>query len=70
MGYAAARGYLLPATPEAVARVQAACAQADLPLHVPPAPALAQELPPPTPGEELLSRYCQFIALKRYSPRP
>ena len=25
-------------------------------------------LPPPTPHEELLSRYGQFIALKRYSP--
>ena len=65
---AAARGYLLPATPEAVAQLRAACDPLGLPLHVPLTPALAVELPPPTPHETLLSRYCQFIALKRYSP--
>jgi integrase/recombinase XerD len=37
-------------------------------LHAPAVPALAAELPPPTPHEVLLSRFCQFIALKRYSP--
>lgn len=66
---AAARGYLLPATPEAVAQLQAACEPLGLLLHVSPTPALAVPMPPPTPHEALLSRYCQFIALKRYSPQ-
>ncbi len=65
----AAKGYVLPADPEPVARVQAACQQLGLALYVPPTPALAVPLPPPTPHEALLSRYCQFIALKRYSPQ-
>ena len=64
----AAKGYVLPADPELVARVQAACQQVGLALHVPPTPALAVPLPPPSPHEVLLSRYCQHIALKRYSP--
>ncbi|GAA3962744.1 tyrosine-type recombinase/integrase [Hymenobacter antarcticus] len=64
---AAARGYLLPATPEAVAPVRAACQQLGVPLHVPLVPALATAPPPPTPHELLLGRYCQFIVLKRYS---
>lgn len=63
-----AKGYVLPADPALVARVQAACQQLGLALQVPFAPALAVALPPPTPHEALLSRYCQFIALKRYSP--
>lgn len=63
-----AKGYVLPADPESVARVRAACQQLCLALHLPPTPALAAELPPPTPAEALLSRYCQLIALKRYSP--
>ncbi|WP_345112287.1 tyrosine-type recombinase/integrase [Hymenobacter algoricola] len=65
---AAARGYLLPATPEAVALLQAACAQLGLKAVIPTVPALATELPPATPHQALLARYCQFIALKRYSP--
>ncbi|MBT2557078.1 tyrosine-type recombinase/integrase [Hymenobacter sp. ISL-91] len=65
---AAARGYLLPATPAAVAPVQAACAALGIAVQVPIVPALAAPLPPPTPHEALLARYCQFIALKRYSP--
>jgi len=65
---AAARGYLLPATPAAVAQVQAACTRLGLQLVVPPTLALATEPPPPTQQQELLARYCQFIALKRYSP--
>ena len=65
---ATARGYLLAATPEAVAPVRVACAALGVPLHVPVVPALAGPPPPPTPHEELLSRYCQLIALKRYSP--
>ncbi|WP_052430557.1 tyrosine-type recombinase/integrase [Hymenobacter sp. DG25B] len=63
------RGYVLPATPEAVAQLQAACAPLGLALQVPPVPALAKELPAPTPQEALLSRYSQHIALKRYSPQ-
>lgn len=65
---AAARGYVLAATPEAVELVRQACQQLGVPLHVPVVPALATEPPPPTPPQVLLSRYCQFIALKRYSP--
>ena len=64
----AAKGYVLPADAELMARVQAACTRLGLSLLVPPTPALAVALPPPTPHEALLSRYCQFIALKRYSP--
>lgn len=68
--YAAeARGYVLPATPEAVEPVRQACQQLGVLLHVPMVPALATEPPPPTPQQVLLSRYCQFIALKRYSPQ-
>jgi integrase/recombinase XerD len=65
---AAARGYVLPATPEAVEPLHRACAHAGVPLHVPVVPALAAAPPPPTPQEVLLARYCQHIALKRYSP--
>lgn len=64
----AAKGYVLPADAALVARVRAACQHLGLVLLVPPTPALAVALPPPTPHEVLLSRYCQFIALKRYSP--
>ena len=64
----AAKGYVLPADPAPVARVQAACQQLGLALHVPPTTALAVPLPPPTPHEVLLARYCQRIVLKRYSP--
>ena len=63
-----AKGYVLPADTELLARVQAACTHLGLAVLVPPTPALAVALPPPTPHEALLSRYCQFIALKRYSP--
>ena len=64
----AAKGYVLPADPACVARVQAVCQQLGLALHLPSTPVLATaELPPPTPHELLISRYCQFIALKRYS---
>ncbi len=63
-----AKGYILPASSEVVAQVQAACQQLSLALLVPPTPVLAGELPPPTPHAALLSRYCQFITLKRYSP--
>ena len=42
---AAARGYLLPATPEAVAQLQAAYEPLGLLLHVPPTPALAVPMP-------------------------
>ena len=65
---AAARGYLLPAHAAAVAGLQAACPPLGLVLHAPAVPARAVELPPPSAHEVLLSRYCQFIALKRYSP--
>ncbi|GAA4017281.1 hypothetical protein GCM10022408_33530 [Hymenobacter fastidiosus] len=65
---AAARGYVLPATTEAVEPLRQACQQLGVPLHVPVVPALAVALPPPTAHEVLLGRYCQFIALKRYSP--
>ena len=64
----AAKGYVLPAHPEALAPVQAACQRLGLALTVPPVPALAVPLPPPTPHEALLARYCQHIVLKRYSP--
>ena len=64
----AAKGYVLPADAELVARVQAAGSRLGLAVLVPLTPALAVALPPPTPHEALLSRYCQFIALKRYSP--
>jgi integrase/recombinase XerD len=66
---AAARSYLLPATPEAVTAVRTTCQQLGVPLHVPVVPALATAPPPPTPQEVLLARYCQFIVLKRYSPQ-
>lgn len=62
-----AKGYVLPADAVLVARLRAACQQLGLALTVPPTPVLAVDLPPPTPQEDLLSRYCQFIALKRYS---
>lgn len=52
---AATRGYLLPATPEAVAPVQAACAALGVALLVPIVPALAAPAPPPTPHEVLLA---------------
>ena len=51
-----------------MARLKAACQQLGLGLYVPPTPALAVPLPPPTAHEVLLSRYCQHIVLKRYSP--
>jgi len=45
--YAAAlRGYVLPATPEAVEPLRRACQQLGLRLLVPSVPALAAELPP------------------------
>ena len=62
-----AKGYVLPATPEALAPVQAACHRLGLVLVVPAVPALALPPPPPTPHEVLLARYCQRIVLKRYS---
>ncbi|MBT9395565.1 site-specific integrase [Hymenobacter sp. NST-14] len=65
---AAARGYVLPATPEAVAPLRLVCQQLGASLQVPVVPALATEPPPPTAHEVLLARYCQLIALKRYSP--
>ncbi|MBC8085540.1 MAG: phage integrase N-terminal SAM-like domain-containing protein, partial [Hymenobacter sp.] len=65
---AATRCYVLPADAAAVAALQAACLPLGLALHTPAVPALAVALPPCTPHEVLLSRYCQFIALKRYSP--
>ncbi|MBC6697987.1 tyrosine-type recombinase/integrase [Hymenobacter puniceus] len=65
---AALRGYWLPATPEAVELLRQACQRAAVPLHVPVVPALAVAPPPPTAHEVLLARYCQLIALKRYSP--
>jgi len=64
----AAKGYVLPTDAELVARVQAAGTRLGLAVLVLLTPALAVALPPPTPHEALLSRYCQFIALKRYSP--
>ena len=64
---AAARGYVLSATPAAVAPVRDTCQRLGLPLHVPPVPALAEAPPPPTPHETLVARYCQHIVLKRYS---
>ena len=64
----AAKGYMLPTDAELLARVRAACTHLGLAVLVPSTPALAVALPPPTPHEALLSRYCQFIALKRYSP--
>lgn len=64
---AATRGYLLAATPEAVAPLRQACQQLGVPLHVPVVPALAVAPPPPTLHEVLLGRYCQLIVLKRYS---
>jgi integrase/recombinase XerD len=67
--YAAAlRGYVLPATPETVEPLRRACQQLGLRLLVPSVPTLAAELPP-TPAQELLSRYCQHIVLRRYSPQ-
>ena len=63
-----AKGSVLPADAELLARVQTACTHLGLAVLVPPTPALAMALPPPTLHEVLLSRYCQFIALKRYSP--
>ncbi|HEX8426314.1 site-specific integrase [Hymenobacter sp.] len=66
---AGARGYVLPATPEAVAPLRQACRQLGVPLHVPAVPALAQELPPPTAHDVLLTRYSQRITLRRYSPQ-
>ncbi|WP_400190245.1 tyrosine-type recombinase/integrase [Hymenobacter sp. B81] len=66
---AGARGYVLPATPEAVEPLRLACQQLGMPLHVPQVPALAIEMAPPTPHQVLLTRYCQQIVLKRYSPQ-
>ncbi|MDQ2770482.1 MAG: site-specific integrase [Bacteroidota bacterium] len=66
---ATVRGYLLPATAEAIELLRQGCQRVAVPLHVPVVPALAVALPPPTAHEVLLSRYCQFIALKRYSPQ-
>ncbi|MBT2557488.1 tyrosine-type recombinase/integrase [Hymenobacter sp. ISL-91] len=65
---AAARGYVLPATPEAVAPLRLACQQLGVPLHLPMVPALAAPPPPPTPQQAVLNRYAQHIVLKRYSP--
>lgn len=66
---AAARGYLLTATPEAVAPLREACQRLGVPLHMPMVPALAGPPPPPTPQAVLVARYCQLIVLKRYSPQ-
>ena len=63
-----AKGYVLPATADMVTQIQAVRQRLGLTLVVPPTPALAVALPPPTAHEALLTRYCQFIALKRYSP--
>ncbi|GGF24257.1 tyrosine-type recombinase/integrase [Hymenobacter cavernae] len=64
---ATARAYLLSMEAELVQRVQAACAQLSIPLSAPPLPIIPQVLPPPTPQNELLARYGQRLALKRYS---
>lgn len=66
---ATAGGYLLPATPEAVARLRVACQRLEVALHVPIVPAPATAPLPPTSHEALLARYCQHIAQKRYSPQ-
>lgn len=65
---AAARGYLLAATPEAVAELRRVCEAGNVSLNVPVVPALAGPPPPPTPTDQVLSRYYQALALKRYSP--
>ncbi len=66
---AAARGYVVPANPEAVGLVQVACQRHGWSLKVPPTPGLAPERPVPTPQDDVMTRYCQRIVLKRYSPR-
>ncbi len=66
---AAARGYLLPATPVAVAELRKICALEHISLSIPDVHFLAGPPPPPTPADAVLSRYCQGIALKRYSPK-
>ncbi len=66
---AAARSYLMPATHAAVAELRRVCEAKNVSLDVVPVvPALAGPPPPPTPVETVLTRYCQHIALKRYSP--
>ena len=67
---ASARGYLLPADPALVAPVQAACQRLGLTLAVPPTPALAVPLPPPTPHEALLSRYLPARSRHRHPHHP
>jgi integrase/recombinase XerD len=64
-----ARGYCLPAHPDAVAPLRALCQRRGWALHVPATPALATERAEPSPQEVLLTRYCQGIVLKRYSPQ-
>jgi integrase/recombinase XerD len=64
-----ARGYLIPANPEAVAPIRVLCAERGWSLSLPVTPVLATERPVPTPAEDVLSRYCQGIVLKRYSPQ-
>ena len=66
---AAGRGYVVPATPEAMEPLRQACQGLGVPLHMPVVPALAVAPQPTTAHEVLLARYCQFIALKRYSPQ-
>jgi len=66
---AAARGYVVPADPEALGRVQSTCQQRGWSLKLPPTTVLAAERPAPTPQDEVLTRYCQRIVLKRYSPK-
>ncbi len=66
---AAARGYVVPADPEIVGRVQSACQKQGWSLKMPSTPALAPERPAPTPHDDVLSRYSQRIVLKRYSPK-
>ena len=63
----AAKGYVLPADARLLAQVQAACTRLGLALLGPPTPAGAGASRLPTPHEALVSRYCQVIALQRYS---
>jgi hypothetical protein len=64
-----AQSYLVPAALEVIDRLRVTCQARGLALHVPPTPTLVMESPAPTPHEELLSRYCQHIILRRLSPQ-